>query len=230
MGDAAAGVEPLMRAWSLAERGGIFSLARFPALPDAIEALATAGDVERAADLASHHERIAQTLGRPWALALWARSEALIAEARGEHARATAAFERALREHERQPRPLDHARTLLAYGRCERRRRQKSKARALLERSAEIFDAAEARGWAELTRTELARIGGRRPAATGRLSASESAIARLAASGKTNREVAAALHLSDRTVEWNLSKVYRKLGVRSRTELVRALAAGESPA
>lgn len=58
------------------------------------------------------------------------------------------------------------------------------------------------------------------------MSATEAAIARQVAAGRTNREVAAALHLSARTVEWNLSKLYRRLGVRSRTELARALAAG----
>ena len=73
---------------------------------------------------------------------------------------------------------------------------------------------------------ELGRIGGRHSAAAGTLSATESEIARLVAAGRTNREVAAALHLSARTVEWNLSKLYRKLGVRSRTELAGALGWG----
>jgi DNA-binding NarL/FixJ family response regulator len=73
---------------------------------------------------------------------------------------------------------------------------------------------------------ELGRIGGRRAAPAGALSATESEVARLVAAGRTNREVAAALHLSARTVEWNLSKLYRKLGVRSRTELASALGSG----
>ena len=88
------------------------------------------------------------------------------------------------------------------------------------------FEAAGADRWAERARAELGRIGGRRAAAAGTLSATEEAIARQVAAGRTNREVAAALHLSARTVEWNLSKLYRKLGVRSRTELARVLATG----
>jgi DNA-binding CsgD family transcriptional regulator len=73
---------------------------------------------------------------------------------------------------------------------------------------------------------ELGRIGGRRAAPAGTLSATEAEIARLVAAGRTNSEVAAALHLSARTVEWNLSKLYRRLGVRSRTELAGALGSG----
>jgi len=134
-----------------------------------------------------------------------------------------AAFERALREHGLQDRPLDRARTLLAYGTLHRRRRRKARARELLESALELFDAAGAAQWAERSRVELGRIGGRRAASAGALSATESEIARLVATGRTNREVAASLHLSARTVEWNLSKLYRKLGVRSRTELARAL-------
>ena len=92
--------------------------------------------------------------------------------------------------------------------------------------SFKVFEAAEAGQWAERTRVELGRIGGRRAAPAGTLSATESEITRLVASGRTNNEVVAALHLSARTVEWNLSKLYRKLGVRSRTELASALGSG----
>src|SRR5579884_2740483 len=98
-------------------------------------------------------------------------------------------------------------------------------ARERLEQALTIFEAADADRWAERTRVELGRIGGRRAPASGTLSATERAIASQVAAGRTNREVADALHLSARTVEWNLSKVYRRLGVRSRTELARALAA-----
>ncbi len=71
----------------------------------------------------------------------------------------------------------------------------------------------------------MARIGGRRGPSSGALTATESAIAELVAAGRTNDEVAVALSLSPRTVQWNLSKIYRKLGVRSRTELAAARAA-----
>ncbi len=219
--DAAA--RALLRAWELMREGGIASLARFPVLGDLIEALLATGEYGRAAALAREHTGIARGLGRPWALALAARSSGLIAEARGNEKTAVASYERALREHEVQPRPLEQARTLLAYGALHRRHRRKVAARERLEQGLAIFDAASAERWAERTRAELGRIGGRRAAAPGTLSATEAAIARLAAAGRTNREVADALHISARTVEWNLSKLYRRLGVRSRTELARAL-------
>ena len=170
------------------------------------------------------HARIARRLDRPWALAVAARCTGLIAEARGNDSGATAAFERALRAHARQPRPLDQARTLLAYGALHRRSRRKFVARERLDEALAAFEEAGADRWAERARAELGRIGGRRAAAAGTLTATEEAIARQVAAGRTNREVAAALHLSARTVEWNLSKLYRKLGVRSRTELARVLA------
>ncbi len=89
--------------------------------------------------------------------------------------------------------------------------------------------------WCDRTRVERGRIGGRLAAPSGRFSAPEAEIADLVADGRTNREVAAALHLTEKTVEWNLSKIYRKLGVRSRTELARIwaaspLAVAEKPA
>ncbi|HET6868093.1 MAG TPA: AAA family ATPase [Solirubrobacteraceae bacterium] len=221
-----AAVAALRRAWELMCGGGVESPGRFPVLPDLIEALVAAGEVDEAAIAGGELRRIASELDRPWIRAQAARCDALVAEARGEEMVAAAAFERALHEHGLQDRPLDRARTLLSFGTMHRRRRQKSSARELLDSALECFEAAGAAQWAERTRVELGRIGGRRTASSGALSATESEIARLVAAGRTNREVADALHLSARTVEWNLSKLYRKLGVRSRTELARALGSG----
>jgi DNA-binding CsgD family transcriptional regulator len=220
----AAAAESLLRACDLAAEGGIEAPARFPMLADAVEALVTIGQVERADVLARKQRAIAERIGRPWVLALAARCDGLVAGARGEEQRAASAFERALEHHGRQRRPLDLARTLLAYGHLSRRARHKAAARALLDESLRIFDEAGAVEWARRARAELGRIGGRRSPAGNALSASESAIAELVGAGRTNREVAAALQLSPRTVEWNLSKVYRKLGVRTRTELASRLA------
>ena len=216
----------LQRAWKLMSGGGVESPGRFPVLPDLVEALVAVGEPDRATAAARELRRIARRLDRPWTRALAARCAAMAAEARGQETTAVAAFERALREHGQQERPLDRARTLLAYGALHRRRRRKLRARELLGSALELFESAEAAQWAERTRVELGRIGGRHSAAAGTLSATESEIARLVAAGRTNREVAAALHLSARTVEWNLSKLYRKLGVRSRTELAGALGWG----
>jgi DNA-binding NarL/FixJ family response regulator len=222
----AGAVAALARAWELMSTRGVQSPGRFPVLPDLVEALVAVGQVDEAAADARELGRIACAIDRPWIRALAARSEAVVAEARGEEPVAVAAFDRALRGHAEQDRPLDHARTLLAYGTLHRRRRAKSRARELLELALALFESAGAEQWAERSRVELGRIGGRRAAPAGALSATESEIARLVAAGRTNREVADALHLSARTVEWNLSKLYRKLGVRSRTELASALGSG----
>jgi DNA-binding CsgD family transcriptional regulator len=222
-----AAVSALGRAWGLMFDGGVRSPGRFPVLPDLVEALVAVGDTEEAAAVARHLHRMSRRLDRPWIRALAMRSDAVVAEARGEEAIAVAAFERALNEHGLQDRPLDRARTLLAFGTLHRRRRRKSRARELLESALELFDATGAAQWAERSRVEIGRIGGRRAASAGELSATEAEIATLVAAGRTNREVAAALHLSARTVEWNLSKLYRKLGVRSRTELARELNSGD---
>jgi DNA-binding CsgD family transcriptional regulator len=223
LGEPAAAADLLLEAWAIAERGGIASPARFPVLANAVEALALTGDSGRAADLAAEHDRISRVLARPWALALAARCRAIVADAAGDEPAADAAFSEALAQHDRQDRPLDRARTLLACGRFYRRRQRKGAARETLEQAVEIFESAGAEAWAHLASTELARIGGRRATPAGELSATESAIAERVAAGQTNREVGEALHLSARTVEWNLSRVYRKLGVRSRTELARVL-------
>jgi DNA-binding NarL/FixJ family response regulator len=94
-----------------------------------------------------------------------------------------------------------------------------------LQRALAIFEELGAGPWAANARAELARIGGRGPA-TGELTPSERRIAELVAEGMTNKEVAAVLVIADRTVESALTQVYRKLGVRSRTELARKLSAG----
>jgi DNA-binding CsgD family transcriptional regulator len=93
-----------------------------------------------------------------------------------------------------------------------------------------VFDGLGARLWSERARAELGRIGGRAPAAPGVLTPTEERIAALVAAGGTYREVADALFISPKTVQWNLSNIYRKLGVRSRAELAARLAAGQTPA
>ena len=94
-----------------------------------------------------------------------------------------------------------------------------SEARATLQRAIDVFEELGARIWLKRANKELRRIGGRSAPAGGELSATEAEITRLVIAGKKNSEVAQALHVSQKTVEWNLSKIYRKLGVRSRTEL-----------
>jgi DNA-binding NarL/FixJ family response regulator len=118
--------------------------------------------------------------------------------------------------------PFELARTLLALGTVQRRARRRRDARESLDRAIATFDLLGARVWAERARGELARIGGRAASGDG-LTPSERRIAELVAEGMTNKEVAATLVVADRTVESALTQIYRKLDVRSRTELARKM-------
>src|SRR5262249_53507336 len=134
-------------------------------------------------------------------------------------------LERALAVFETMPSPwpIQLARTLLALGAVQRRARRKQLARSTLERARALFDDLGARLWSERARAELAQSCGR-PLRTGAWTAPERAAAERVAAGGTNAEVARELFLSRKTVEWNLSKIYRKLHVRSRAELAARLA------
>jgi DNA-binding CsgD family transcriptional regulator len=120
--------------------------------------------------------------------------------------------------------PFELARTLLALGTLQRQAQHKRVARETLEQAVGIFERLGARVWSEKARSELRRIGGRTPSGD-ELSETERRIVDLVVAGHRNREVAAELSLSPNTVAWNLSKVYRKLGVSSRTELAAHVAA-----
>ncbi len=163
-------------------------------------------------------EERGQALDRPWALAVAARYRGLLAAADGDFQTAFASLDRALKEHERLPMPFELGRTMLVLGTIRRRAKQKRPAREALEEALAIFERLGAPLWADKARAELARIGGRRSAA-GQLTEAETRVAKLAAAGRTNREIADALFMSVRTVEGHLSHAYAKLGVRSRTEL-----------
>jgi DNA-binding CsgD family transcriptional regulator len=119
---------------------------------------------------------------------------------------------------------FEGARTFLALGTVQRRLQRKRAARESLERAAELFEQLGARVWLDKARSELNRIGGR-TASDEELSETERRIVELVVAGRRNREVAAELSLSSNTVAWNLSKIYRKLGVRSRTELAARMTA-----
>ena len=122
--------------------------------------------------------------------------------------------------------PLELARVLLTLGTVQRRAQHKRAARKTLRIAAGQFERLGARLWAARARAELRRIGGR-TASDDELSETERQIVELVVAGRKNRDVAAELSLSPNTVAWNLSKVYRKLGVSSRTELAARIAAHE---
>ena len=154
------------------------------------------------------------------------RGRALLAATAGRYDEARAALRRALELHGALGEPFEHARTLLVQGTVERRDRQKAAARAALEDALARFEALGAACWAERARAELDRVGGR--AASGELTPTERRVAELIAAGHTYREAADALFISPKTVQWNLSKVYAKLGLRSRAELPAWLAAEDA--
>ncbi|OBB08989.1 LuxR family transcriptional regulator [Mycobacteriaceae bacterium 1482268.1] len=189
-------------------------------VPDAAEALIHLGRTVDAEPLIVLLERNGERLDRPWMKAVGARCRAMLLAARGDVDAATRCIERALAEHDRLPMPFERARTQLLAGQLQRRQRQKDQAATTLREALKTFEDLNTRLWAERARAELARadVGSRRMSS---LSPSEQRVAELAASGMTNRDVAAALFISPKTVESNLARIYRKLGIHSRAELGR---------
>jgi DNA-binding CsgD family transcriptional regulator len=193
-----------------------------PVHPDAIETLVSLGEIDEAVELTAELAEYADRVDRPWGLATAARSAALIATARGEHEGALDAAERALAEHERLDWPFERARTLLVTGGVLRRLGRRRDAASALGGARSIFASLRSPLWLAKVTAEEQRLGGRR-AARGALTPTEQRVAQLAAEGQRNAEIAAALFVTPKTVEATLSRVYRKLGVRSRTELARSL-------
>jgi DNA-binding CsgD family transcriptional regulator len=195
---------------------------------NAIEAMIAIGELDHARSRLERYEHLARRSNSPWAVATAGRARGLLSASEGELDAAHAALEHALVEHERMRCPFERARTLLATGQVRRRARQKRSARSALEEALLEFEGLGAREWAERTREELQRISGRRPA-TGELTATETKLAALAAQGLTNKEIAATLHMSVHTVEGHLTRIYRKLDVRSRAALARRIASSQHP-
>jgi DNA-binding CsgD family transcriptional regulator len=193
-----------------------------PFAADAAEALVAAGRLEEASAVVDWLEQNGRRSDRAWALALGARCRSLLQAARGNLGEALETADRALAEHERLPMPFERARTLLVVGQLRRRARRREAARTFLEEALAAFEGLGTRLWAERARAELGRLGLRR-GPTQELTPAERRVAELAAQGLTNREVAAALFISAKTVEANLARIYRKLEIRSRAELGRRM-------
>jgi DNA-binding CsgD family transcriptional regulator/acid stress-induced BolA-like protein IbaG/YrbA len=206
-----------LRALGAAEPGII------PCVPDAIEALVALGDLGYSKVLLEEHELKARIQDRPWALATAARCRGLIAAAGGDLPEAIRALDQALGHHEGSFQPFDLGRTMLVVGEVNRRGKRKRAARLAFHRALELFEEVGAPLWIRKAEAGLSRTGGR-SAEPASLSPTERRIADLVAEGRTNREVADALFVSVKTVEANLSRVYHKLGVRSRMELTRRMA------
>ena len=188
---------------------------------DHVESLLEVGRVEDARELLAEWEPQATKLGHRWAIPEIVRCRGLVAIHDGDVPTGIGLLEEAVVLHEEVGDPFGRARALLLLGTARRRSRQKRSAREAIEAALAGFEEMGAAGWAERARAELGTIGGR--AREDGLTPAEQRVATLVAEGRTNREVAAALFVGERTVETHLSHVYSKLGIRSRTELARTL-------
>jgi DNA-binding CsgD family transcriptional regulator len=197
-----------------------------------VEALAGAGrdgSVVDAEAAVRHLERTAGDGDDPALAADASRARGALDVARGDDAAATRSFDHGLELPPVPERPWPRARLELAAGSHHRRAGRRARATRLLEEAGRRFDAMGAHRWLERTRRELeacgARPASRRAAdAPTTLTTQERVVARLVAAGRTNREVAAELFISVKTVEHHLSRVFAKLGVRSRTQLAARFA------
>jgi DNA-binding CsgD family transcriptional regulator len=185
--------------------------------PELIEAHIRTGQLVRAEQLIASQESEGVALARPRVIALTLRCRGLLLSTRGDIPAARASLEQAVEAFEPLPHPLDLGRSLMALGATRRRLREKRSAREALDRAIDIFTALDARPFAEQAQAERRRIAGRATVAT--LTPTEQQIADLVVQGYTNAEVARELFLSVKTVENTLTRVYRKLGLRSRREL-----------
>ncbi len=190
--------------------------------PDAIEALLGLGETEEARIYVEGYEALAERSSRR-NRAQAARCRGLLAASEGDLEGAFAAFDRSLREQEGLAYPFDRARTLLALGQVQRKAKQKRASRETLEQALAAFDELGARLWAEKARAELRRISGRRRASA-ELTETEQRVASLAAEGRSNKAIAAALFVSTHTVDRHLTRIYAKLDVHSRRDLAQRLA------
>lgn len=195
---------------------------------DWAEALVYLGRTEEALELVDRFEARVRQRGAPSALATCLRVRGLAAAATGDTGSAIARFADAAAHHDLAEEPFERARTLLAHGESLRRSRQRGRARSVLASALDQFERLGAPRWRDRAAAELARTGHREAGAE--LSATERQVAELVVAGRTNREVADALFMSPHTVEAHLTRIYRSLGVRGRTEMARALAARDEAA
>jgi DNA-binding NarL/FixJ family response regulator len=188
---------------------------------DAIEAAVESGAIDRAELWLARFEQRSEHSAIPWNRAVSARCRGLVLAARGELEPAAAALERSLAEHDACPMPFERARTQFVQGQVLRRLKRKRDARLALEQALETFTRLGAEPWVARAEEELRRVAPRR--APEELSPTELKIAALAAEGLTNPEIAARVFVSRKTVEANLARIYRKLGISSRAQLHGAL-------
>ncbi|MGQ0778313.1 MAG: ATP-binding protein [Pseudonocardiales bacterium] len=196
---------------------------------DLVEAYVRAGEPDRAQRAFDVLVAEAERTGRPTAHAVAARCRGLL---HADDEQGLSAFTEALQWHEQAHQPFEQARTQLCFGEFQRRRRRPRQARQELTEALGTFTRLGARSWAQRTEAELRAAGmaprPRRERSTTQLTPQELQVALIVADGASNVEAAAQLFLSAKTIEYHLSNIYRKLGIRSRTQLARTVFANSA--
>jgi DNA-binding CsgD family transcriptional regulator len=216
-GDAATAVEHLAGADNQAHALSWRAADARPWTPELVEALLQLDRRDEAESVLERWERDEARVGNDYVLAAATRCRGLVAAARGAAAEAVPLLEEAVGRSDALDETFGRSRAQLALGATLRRARQRRIAREAIEAALAGFEAIGAATWVERSREELGRISGRTREEA--LTAAERRVATLVAEGRTNHEVATALFLADRTVAGHLTRIYAKLGVRSRTEL-----------
>jgi DNA-binding CsgD family transcriptional regulator len=219
-GDPAGAADQMRRAFAMEQRLGRVDPGVLLWHGDYIEALVGAGARAEAAEVLTEVSSAAEHLGRHTTLLSLARAEALLRAATGEPRDGIEALTKALAEWADHPYPVEIARAWHVLGGLERRAHRRGAARAALAEALRRYTEAEALPWRDAAAADLARLDGGRGAG---LSETERRIVELVRAGATNREIARSLFLSIKAVEANLTRLYRRLGVRNRAQLARAL-------
>ena len=219
-------VESLRSVWEHTQREEVDEPGVFPVAPDLVEALTELGALDEALAVTGRLEALADQQRHPWGTVTAQRCAATIRLASDAYDEdAVAAVTRTAADYGRLGLPFDRARTLLTLGRAQRRLKKWGAARESLQAAVAAFEELQSDGWAEQARSELARVGARRPAPSGELTPSEARIVELAAAGLSNKEISQTLYVTVHTVEVHLSHAYAKLGVRSRGQLAGRISA-----
>ena len=217
-------VAELVGAVEQLEEMGFANPGSIPALPDAVEALAITGDAPRAEEFFEILRRQAESLDNPWVRAVVDRTRGVVLLATGDAAAAIPSLEAAITSFERSGHRPDAARALLALGRALLRAGRRSRAAEAFAEARSRFANLGAALWAARAAEELERAAPGR--ATGKLTPAERRVAGLVARGLRNREISRSLFMSVATVEAHLTRIYRKLEIRSRSELARLVTDG----
>jgi DNA-binding CsgD family transcriptional regulator len=210
--------------WEHTQREGVEDPGAHPVAPELVESLVELGELDEALAVSTRLHELAEQQAHPWGLVAAKRCGALIRLAAPAYdEQAAAELGEAAAGYAELGRRFEQARVLLSLGRVQRRLRKWKAARGSLEDAAAVFDEVGSAGWADAARSELARVGARRPRAQGELTEAERRVVELAIEGLSNKEIARTLVVAVPTVEAHLSRAYAKLGVRSRAQLAARL-------